>query len=146
MDWLIFFHLASYGAALLIIAVFALIYATRSQFMPYHAAAIERPWHTLDAPLQLLLLALVRLVGWGWLAIACAGLMMLYQLFVLRVPLQLLVLLQAYCLLAITPIIAVSGQVKRRTNGHGQLGDHDAVLAGLFVRATGPGLRVGSLR
>lgn len=74
MNWLIFFHVASYGTALLIIAVFALTYATRSQFMPYHAAAIERPWHTLDAPLQLLLLALVRLVGWGWLAIASAGL------------------------------------------------------------------------
>lgn len=117
MAWLILFHLASYGAALFIIAVSALIYATRSQFMPYHAAAIERPWHTLDAPLQLLMLALVRLVGWGWLAIACAGLMMLYQVFVLRVPLQLLVLLQAYCLLAITPILVVASQVKRRSNG-----------------------------
>lgn len=117
MNWLILFHLASYGAALLIIAVFALIYATRLQFMPYHAAAIERPWHTLDAPLQLLLLALIRLVGWGWLAIACAGVMILHQVFVLRVPLQLLVLLQAYCLLAITPIIAVASQVKRHSNG-----------------------------
>ena len=117
MDWLILLHLASYGAALVIIAAFALIYAARSQFMPYHAAVIERPWHTLDAPLQFLLLALIRLLGWGWLAIACAGLVMLYQLFVLRVPLPLLVLLQAYCLLAITPIIAVTSQVKRRTNG-----------------------------
>ncbi|EPN6725651.1 hypothetical protein N5D79_05485 [Pseudomonas sp. GD03817] len=117
MDWLILLHLASYGTALLIIAAFALIYATRSQIMPYHAAAIERPWHTLDARLQLLLLALVRLVGWGWLAIACAGLLLLHQVVVLRVPLQLLVLLQGYCLLAITPIIAVAGQVKRRSNG-----------------------------
>lgn len=117
MNWLIFFHVASYGTALLIIAVLALTYATRSQFMPYHAAAIERPWHTLDAPLQLLLLALVRLVGWGWLAIASAGLVMLYQLFILRLPLELLLLLQGYCLLAITPVIAVSSQVKRHSNG-----------------------------
>ncbi|MFK0033543.1 hypothetical protein [Pseudomonas monteilii] len=117
MNWLIVLHLTSYGTALVIIGIFALTYATRSQFMPYHAAAIERPWHTLDTPLQLLLLALVRLVGWGWLAIACAGLVMLYQLFALRLPMELLVLLQGYCLLAITPIIAVSSQVKRRTNG-----------------------------
>ncbi|MGG5289582.1 hypothetical protein [Pseudomonas shirazensis] len=117
MDWLILIHLASYGAALLIIAAFALIYATRSQFMPYHAAVINRPWRTLDAPLQLLLLALVRLVGWAWLAIACAGLILLYQVFVQRIPLQLLVLLQAYCLLAITPTIAVASHVKRHSNG-----------------------------
>nr|WP_314874062.1 hypothetical protein [uncultured Pseudomonas sp.] len=65
----------------------------------------------------MLLLALIRSVGWAWLAIACAGLMMLYQVFVLRVPLQLLVLLQAYCLLAITPTIAVANHVKRHSNG-----------------------------
>lgn len=116
MEWLIWLHLASYAAALLIIATFALIYASRSQFLPYHAAAIARPWRALDGPLQLLLLALIRLVGWGWLAIACAGLLLLHQAYRQHLPLQLLVLLQAYCLLAITPIIVVSTEVKRRTN------------------------------
>ncbi|MGJ7550089.1 hypothetical protein [Pseudomonas alloputida] len=116
MQWLIWLHLTSYGAALLIIAVLALIYASRSRFMPYHAAAIGRPWQALDASLQFLLLTFLRMVGWGWLAIACAGLVMLLQLHRLHIPLNLLVLLQGYCLLAITPIIVVSSQVKRRTN------------------------------
>ena len=116
MDWLTWLYLASYGTAFVIIAIVALIYATRTQFMPYHADVIERPWHTLDSSLQLLLLALIRLVGWGWLAIACAGLVMLHQLVVLHLPLQLLVLLQAYCLLAVTPVIAVISEVRRRTN------------------------------
>jgi len=116
MDWLIWLHLASYGAAFLILAIFALTYATRTQFMPYHADAVARPWHSLDSSLQLLLLALIRLVGWGWLAIVCAGLVMLHQFVVLQLPLQFLVLLQAFCLLAVTPIIAVSSEVKRRTN------------------------------
>ncbi|WDY56255.1 hypothetical protein [Pseudomonas sp. PSKL.D1] len=116
MDWLLWLHIGSYGAALLIMLAFAITYATRSQFMPYHAEALNRPWHALDAHLQLLLLALIRLLGWGWLTIACAGAVMLYQVVTLDLPLQLLVLLQGFCLLAVTPIIAVSSQVKRLTN------------------------------
>lgn len=116
MDWLIWFHICSYSAAFLLMSVFAVTYLSRSQFMSHHAEAINRPWQALDANLQLLLLALIRLIGWGWLAIACAGAVMLQQLVALNMPLSMLVTLQFFCLLAITPVIAVSSQIKRSTN------------------------------
>ena len=47
---------------------FACMYLLRSQFMPYHAAAVGRSWSQLDPLVQTLVLALMRVAGGGWLA------------------------------------------------------------------------------
>jgi hypothetical protein len=38
--------------------------------MPYHSDALQRNWDELDSQLQALLLALMRAVGGGWLAVS----------------------------------------------------------------------------
>jgi len=59
--------------AYLVSAVFGLMYATRSQFMPYHAMAIDTEWSALPASYQVLFLALLKVGGGGMLATAVAG-------------------------------------------------------------------------
>lgn len=51
---------------------FAGIYLFRSEFMPYHAIAVEKPWEEVDAGLQVLIIALMRVSGGGWLATSVA--------------------------------------------------------------------------
>jgi hypothetical protein len=48
---------------------FGVLYLTRSRFMPYHSDALQLSWDELDSQLQALLLALMRGVGGGWLAV-----------------------------------------------------------------------------
>ena len=58
--------------ALLLIAIIGLIYLFRSQFMPYHAIAVGKNWAEVDPAFQILLLALIRVVGGAWIAAALA--------------------------------------------------------------------------
>jgi hypothetical protein len=48
--------------------VFAFIYLFRSEFMPYHAVAVGTEWNTVDDSMKVLILALMRVSGGGWLA------------------------------------------------------------------------------
>jgi hypothetical protein len=57
-----------YGLATLVAFVFCAIYLTRSEFMPYHGDAVELPWSEVDSKHQILILALMRASGGGWLA------------------------------------------------------------------------------
>ena len=64
--------LACYLLAILMSLAFALMYLFRSEFMPYHSAAIGVGWTQLDPKFQTLFLALMRVCGGGWLAVAAA--------------------------------------------------------------------------
>ena len=44
-------------------------YFSSKQFMSYHAEAVGAPWQELDAGIQTLILALMRLAGGGWFAL-----------------------------------------------------------------------------
>lgn len=57
-----------YVLATLVAFVFCAIYLTRSEFMPYHGEAVELPWREVDPKHQILILALMRVSGGGWLA------------------------------------------------------------------------------
>jgi hypothetical protein len=66
--------------AIFIIAAFGLTYLLRSEFMPYHGAAVGMPWAEVSAPFQVLILALMRAVGGACIAVVVLA------LFVLLVP------------------------------------------------------------
>lgn len=106
---------SSYLLAFLIISVFAVVYLTRTQLMPYHCEAIARPWSELEPRLQVLLLALLKVIGWAWLALACAGLLLLYLVFFQNPGLALLIGFQGFCLLAAIPAVAISCYLRRKT-------------------------------
>ncbi len=61
-----------YLIALLPIGLFGIIYLFRSQFMPYHAIAVGKTWIEVDPAFQILLLALIKVVGGAGIALALA--------------------------------------------------------------------------
>ena len=67
-------------AAIVIVAAFGATYLLRSEFMPYHAVALGTTWSALNAPFQVLILALMKAIGGACLAVVAFG------LFVLLVP------------------------------------------------------------
>ena len=66
-----------YGLIGLLGFFFAFMYLFRSEFMPYHAIAVEKSWEEVDAGLQVLVIALMRVSGGGWLATSVAITMLL---------------------------------------------------------------------
>ena len=46
---------------------FGMVYLARSTFMPYHRDALSTPWEKLEKPYQALFLALIKVVGGGFL-------------------------------------------------------------------------------
>ena len=46
--------------------------------MPYHADAVERRWSELDKEIRVLVIALMRVVGGGWLASSLAMSIFMY--------------------------------------------------------------------
>lgn len=48
--------------------VFAFFYLTRMEFMPYHADAVGLQWQDVNPHIQVLIIALMRVSGGGWLA------------------------------------------------------------------------------
>jgi hypothetical protein len=57
-----------YVISALIAFSFSFIYLTRTEFMPYHRDAVGHEWHEVDRSYQVLILALMRAAGGGWLA------------------------------------------------------------------------------
>ena len=51
-------------------------YFCSKQFMSYHAEAVGLPWQELDAGIQTLILALMRLAGGGWFALGFVTIVM----------------------------------------------------------------------
>jgi len=58
--------------ATFLIGIIGLIYLFRSEFMPYHAIAVGKTWAEVDPAFQILLLALIRVLGGAWIATALA--------------------------------------------------------------------------
>jgi len=52
--------------------LFAGIYLFRPEFMPYHEAAVGMPWHEVPSEYQILIIALLRVSGGGWLSASIA--------------------------------------------------------------------------
>lgn len=61
-----------FSIVILIGLVFAFLYLFRHRFMPYHAAAVEKTWPELDEKIRVLVIALMRVAGGGWLACSIA--------------------------------------------------------------------------
>ena len=68
-----------FSTVILIGLLFAGLYLFRRKFMPYHAHAIERSWSELDRELRVLIIALMRVVGGGWLASSLAMSIFMYH-------------------------------------------------------------------
>lgn len=62
----------SYSFVTLISILFGLIYLIKNQFMPYHSAALGSLWSDLEANWQVLIIALMRAAGGGFLATGLA--------------------------------------------------------------------------
>jgi len=63
--------LANYLAAL-ILFTFGIIYLFRTSFMPYHSEALSLDWSEVESNTQFLILALMRGVSGGFIAISIA--------------------------------------------------------------------------
>jgi len=72
-----------FSMVILIGIVFALLYLFRRKFMPYHADAVEKSWEDLDEKTRVLIIALMRVAGGGWMASSIAIGMFMY-LFILE--------------------------------------------------------------
>ncbi|MCC7634884.1 hypothetical protein [Stenotrophomonas rhizophila] len=131
MTALAWLALACYALAFAVVAVFGAAYLRRSDFMPYHRVAVGRDWEGIDPPVQLLLMALIRVTGAAWLALAGAGVLLLYLLFSSSLQFPHLLAFQAFCLAAMVPPVAVAWHVRKRT------GAPTPVVAGAVVVALG---------
>lgn len=116
MDIFSWLALVSYALAFLIITAFSLAYLKRSDFMPYHGIAIDRSWDKVEPRMQVLLMALIKVIGWAWLATAVAGFLLLYWLFSRNGGPAQLIMFQVFCLIAVIPPIAVSMSVHQKTD------------------------------
>ncbi len=52
--------------------VFGAVYLLRPEFMPYHAEAVGQSWAEVEPAFKILILALMRVVGGAFLALALA--------------------------------------------------------------------------
>lgn len=62
-------NIANYLAALLLLWI-GLIYLFKNSFMPYHSEAISLEWNEVGSSTQFLILALMRAVSGGYIALA----------------------------------------------------------------------------
>lgn len=108
--------LVSYSLAFLIVLAFSFAYLRRSDFMPYHGIAMGRRWSEVEPRTQLLLLALIKVTGAAWLALALAGFFLLYCLFSGDGRFVQLIVFQLFCLIALSPAVAVATYVRKKTN------------------------------
>lgn len=67
----------SYSLVALVSILFGLIYLIRNEFMPYHSKAIGSSWSDVERNLQVLIIALMRAAGGGFLATGLAILILL---------------------------------------------------------------------
>jgi len=57
--------------------IFAAMYLFRPEFMPYHEVAIGKPWNEMGEEYRVLIIALMRVSGGGWLATSVGMLLLL---------------------------------------------------------------------
>lgn len=61
-----------YGLVALILILFGSIYLLKNQFMPYHCEAVGYSWSELEPNVRVLIIALMRATGGGFLATGLA--------------------------------------------------------------------------
>ena len=66
-----------YGFVAFILIIFGSIYLMKNQFMPYHREALGLTWSDLEPNFQVLIIALMRAAGGGFLATGLAILVIL---------------------------------------------------------------------
>lgn len=81
MPWSIKASFTCYTIALLLSFTFSLIYLSRSEFMPYHSVAVEKDWSEVSPAFQILLIALMKAAGGGWLSTSIAATIILLKPF-----------------------------------------------------------------
>lgn len=69
---------ACYFVALLVLAGFGFVYLFRTSFMPYHAVAVGMPWGDVPSNFQVLILALMKVTGSGFLTIVIIEYILLF--------------------------------------------------------------------
>lgn len=69
-NWKHMISFLCYAIFLLISFVYALVYLSRTEFMPYHAVMLEQDWSELSIKYQNLILGLMRALGAGWLSLS----------------------------------------------------------------------------
>lgn len=72
MTWRLHVARLLYVCGSIPLVIFAIIYLTRQEFMPYHAVTVGREWSAVEPGIRTLVLALMRVVGGAWLASAVA--------------------------------------------------------------------------
>ncbi len=116
MDLFAWLAFGCYLLTFFIVSLFAAAYLKRSDFMPYHGLAVGLPWKEVEPRMQLLLMALIRVVGAGWIALAGAGVMLAWLIFFGgHFALPQLLAFQLFCLFATVPPVLVASGVRRRT-------------------------------
>ena len=66
-----------YSLVAAIALVFAMMYLIRPKFMPYHSAAVGLAWTEVDEGFRILIIALLRVAGGGFLAASSATIFLL---------------------------------------------------------------------
>ncbi len=62
-------RIANYISAVIVLSM-GIIYLFKGSFMPYHSEAVSVPWEEVSKPFQYLILALMRVVGGGYIGAA----------------------------------------------------------------------------
>lgn len=71
------FHAVLFSVTAVSGLLFAGLYLFRPEFMPYHEVAAGRPWTEIEPEFQVLILALMRVSGGGFLATSVAIIIMI---------------------------------------------------------------------
>ncbi len=61
--------ISNYLAALILL-LFGVTYLLRNSFMPYHSEALSADWNDLDKHLQILIIALMKVIAGGYLSVS----------------------------------------------------------------------------
>ena len=69
---------ANYLAAALLMS-FGLVYLTKASFMPYHSEAVSLEWEAIEQEFHILILALMRAVGGGFVAASISIIVLQYH-------------------------------------------------------------------
>ena len=81
MNWRLKASLFCYTLFLLLTITFSVFYLFRTEFMPYHAAAVGQNWSEVNPAFQSLILGLMKAVGAAWLSLSIAITILLIKYF-----------------------------------------------------------------
>ena len=79
MNWKLKVAFICHLLASLLLIAFGFIYLFRSEFMPYHAVAVGKSWSEVDPAFQILILALMKVSGGGFLAAGFTIVILLFK-------------------------------------------------------------------